>query len=172
MAHLRVFGVLALAAINGSRALYTGDSGSRVSLGPATVSGRDISGDYGDNSHFLVARHSDSSDSGILFPRDVWSPKITSPTGKTVWIAGTNVTVTWDTSNQPADITNPVGKVLLGHVEDGTDEHLDVDHPLADGFDIRAGKVQVTVPNVSPGSDYIIVVMGDSGNKSPTFTIN
>lgn len=31
-----------------------------------------------------------------------------------------------DTSDAPEDITNTEGKVLLGHMEDGTDENLDV----------------------------------------------
>lgn len=62
---------------------------------------------------------------------------------------------------------------------------------LADGFDIRDGQVQVTVPLVITGSTYsfdrkhILIhrdpspkpnlkctVWGDSGNWSPEFTIN
>jgi hypothetical protein len=31
------------------------------------------------------------------------------------------------------------------------------DHPLASGFDVRQGSVDVTVPDVPPESDYIIV---------------
>ncbi|PSR73949.1 hypothetical protein PHLCEN_2v10236 [Hermanssonia centrifuga] len=46
-----------------------------------------------------------------------------------------------DTSNPPKQITNSKGKIVLGHLQDGTDEHLDL-------------------------------VFGDSGNRSPTFTIN
>lgn len=162
MPSLRFLG-LAFATLCGTGALYTGNSGNNTS--------RAFYGSYGADS-FLVARGPGGNSSAVLRARDVWSPAITSPDAQTVWVAGTTATVTWDTSNPPADVTNPRGRILLGHVEDGTDEHLDVAHPLADGFDIRAGKVQVKVPYVSPGNDYIIVLMGDSGNKSPSFVIN
>lgn len=32
-----------------------------------------------------------------------------------------------------------------------------VDHPLAQGFDLRSGSQAVTVPDVTPGDDYSIV---------------
>ncbi|EIN12953.1 hypothetical protein PUNSTDRAFT_19047, partial [Punctularia strigosozonata HHB-11173 SS5] len=102
------------------------------------------------------------------------APPITSPTTGTVWTVGQTVTVTWDTSElpPPQNITNISGKILLGFLDDGDDsEHLDVDSPLAQGFNITTGSVQLTVPNVPAKDDYIIVLFGDSGNLSPKFTI-
>lgn len=104
--------------------------------------------------------------------RGVWSPKITSPTLGTVWTGNENVRVTWDVSSPPSDITNPNGKLVLGYVEDGSDnEHLQLDPPLAAGFDIRNGFVDFKVPQVEDRNDYIVVLFGDSGNRSPAFTI-
>ncbi|KAL4252656.1 hypothetical protein ABKN59_005329 [Abortiporus biennis] len=116
----------------------------------------------------------DNNETIILEARDVFSPKITKPDAFTVWVINTTVTVTWDTCNAPDDVTNPQGKILLGHMDNGDDEdeNLDIDHPLAEGFDIFQGSVDIVVPDVPQGNDYIIVLMGDSGNKSPPFTIN
>ncbi|KAI0778413.1 hypothetical protein BD413DRAFT_440261, partial [Trametes elegans] len=108
-----------------------------------------------------------------LFPRDVWSPPVVHPDAGTVWTAGSKVKVVWDTSTRPSHVTNWEGRVVLGHYEDGddTNEHLDFDHPLAEGFNLTQGHVNVQVPNVSPSNEYIIVLFGDSGNRSPKFTI-
>ncbi|KAI0772265.1 hypothetical protein BC629DRAFT_1291533 [Irpex lacteus] len=105
--------------------------------------------------------------------RDVWDPKITSPAASTVWKRGSMVTVTWDTSDAPQYPTSIQGKIYLGHMSDGeTNEHLDINHPLAQGVNLNKGSAQVTVPaDVNPGADYIIVLMGDSGNRSQKFTI-
>ncbi|EPQ54575.1 hypothetical protein GLOTRDRAFT_24481, partial [Gloeophyllum trabeum ATCC 11539] len=104
--------------------------------------------------------------------RDVYDPRITSPKSSTVWVVGHSVEVTWDTSDKPKHVTNPEGKVVLGYVEDGDpSEHLDMDHPLADGFDISDGHVKIKVPNVERRNDYIVILFGDSGNRSPAFTI-
>ncbi|KAF6761500.1 hypothetical protein DFP72DRAFT_1061728 [Ephemerocybe angulata] len=104
--------------------------------------------------------------------RDVIAPKITSPTASSVWPVGSTQTVTWDTSDFPPDnqITNPIGKVILGH-DSGDSLNLDLQNPLAQGFKLRDGKVSVVVPNVPPRKDYLIVLMGDSGNTSPSFAI-
>jgi hypothetical protein len=61
--------------------------------------------------------------------RDVYVPRILYPTAGTVWKAGSTHKVTWyvilkrfglsklidcrDTSNPPAQITNPLGKIVL-----------------------------------------------------------
>ena len=61
------------------------------------------------------------------------------------------------------------------------------EHPLAQNFKLRDGSVDITVPNLPPRTDYLIVckfiskmliisvyifaVMGDSGNTSPQFAI-
>ncbi|KJA24372.1 hypothetical protein HYPSUDRAFT_200596 [Hypholoma sublateritium FD-334 SS-4] len=44
-------------------------------------------------------------------------------------------------------------------------------NPLASGFNLTDGSVQITVPNVPPRDDYLIVLFGDSGNTSPAFSI-
>ena len=36
----------------------------------------------------------------------IFNPTITSPTASTVWTVGTQVNVTWDTSNAPSQISN------------------------------------------------------------------
>ncbi|KAG6889876.1 hypothetical protein C0995_013850 [Termitomyces sp. Mi166 len=108
-----------------------------------------------------------------LMMRDVFSPHITSPNETTIWPVGTQQTVTWETDNIPPDsqLTDPNGKVVLGHLGPTGGLNLDLDHPLAQNFKLRVGHVQVTVPSVPPRDDYIIVLFGDSGNTSPTFAI-
>ncbi|KAF9553888.1 hypothetical protein CPC08DRAFT_645028 [Agrocybe pediades] len=109
-----------------------------------------------------------------LSRRDVIAPHITSPHEGTVWPIGTVQTVTWcvDTSNFPPDsqITNPIGQVILGF-NSSNSLNLDFEHPLAKDFKLRDGKVNITVPNVPPKDDYLIVLFGDSGNTSPAFAI-
>ena len=45
--------------------------------------------------------------------RDVWVPQILDPTEQSVWQAGGTFDVTWDLSQQPQSVTNPVGTVYL-----------------------------------------------------------
>ncbi|EDR13601.1 uncharacterized protein LACBIDRAFT_292424 [Laccaria bicolor S238N-H82] len=107
-----------------------------------------------------------------LSRRDVVAPHITSPDANSVWPIGTTQLVTWDTSDLPPDsqITNPIGQIILGYNESNS-LNLDFTNPLAKGFKLRDGKVQITVPNVPPRTDYLIVLFGDSGNTSPSFAI-
>ncbi|KAF5338108.1 hypothetical protein D9758_015364 [Tetrapyrgos nigripes] len=100
-----------------------------------------------------------------LHMRDVFVPPIVSPTADAVWVVGSTQTVTWNTTDAPEQITNPTGRILLR--KDG----LTTDNVLAEGFDILLGTINVTVPDVDAGSDYAIVLFGDSGNFSPTFSI-
>ncbi|KAK0489239.1 hypothetical protein IW261DRAFT_1443894 [Armillaria novae-zelandiae] len=95
----------------------------------------------------------------IHIARDVYSPPITSPDANTVWTVNTTQTVTWDASNPPVNISNGASIWLRKDVE------------LAEGFDLRSGQQDVTVPYVAEADDYIIVLFGDSGNFSPEFTI-
>ncbi|EGN98373.1 hypothetical protein SERLA73DRAFT_161174 [Serpula lacrymans var. lacrymans S7.3] len=114
-----------------------------------------------------------STDASIK-PRDtriVHNPSVINPNADTIWHAGSSVTITWDTSTVPLG-NKSKGKVVLGYLEKGkSDEHLDIEHPLAENFYIEDGFVQITAPDVSPRNDYIVVLFGDSGNKSPAFTI-
>ncbi|KAJ3830657.1 hypothetical protein EV361DRAFT_881632 [Lentinula raphanica] len=109
-----------------------------------------------------------------LLSREVFDPPITSPTASTVWQVGQTVTVTWDTTNLPpaSQLTDPNGTVVLGYMTSPTDsEHLMIDSPLAQDFPLSDGQVSFTVPSVVSRTDYIIALFGDSGNISPTFTI-
>ncbi|CAK5284067.1 unnamed protein product [Mycena citricolor] len=109
-----------------------------------------------------------------LARRVVYSPPIISPGSGTIWKLGSDEVVTWSTADIPSDVTNSKGKILLGYLEEGSsNEHLDVEHPLAQGFDIHDGQAHVQVPaDIPPKSSYIVVLMGDSGNRSPPFTIS
>ncbi|PPQ86314.1 hypothetical protein CVT25_005615 [Psilocybe cyanescens] len=120
----------------------------------------------------LVALLALSVNASPLSRRDVIAPRITSPNAQTVWPVGTVQTVTWDTSNFPPDsqITNPIGQVILGF-NSSNSLNLDFNNPLAQGFKLRDGQVKITVPDVTPRSDYLIVLFGDSGNTSPSFAI-
>jgi len=103
----------------------------------------------------------------VLVLRDVWVPPIITPAASTVWKAGGTYEVTWDTSTKPAQVTNPKGQVVLSKAG-----RLDIDHPLASGFELKDGKVSVTIPaNTAPADDYAIVLFGDSGNASPKLSI-
>lgn len=97
--------------------------------------------------------------------RDVFVPPVVDPHQGTVWYAGQQEVVVWDTSNAPANITNSEGIIYLV-----VDNLIDFDYELASNFNILDGKVQVTVPTVSTGT-YAIVLFGDSGNFSQNFTI-
>ncbi|KAF8064275.1 hypothetical protein FPV67DRAFT_1563280 [Lyophyllum atratum] len=103
--------------------------------------------------------------SGLLSFRDVYVPPVTYPHNGTVWKVRQRHNVTWDTSNPPVNITNKVGLILLR--KGGFTSPL----ILAQGFPILQGRIEVTVPWVLEGTDYSVVLFGDSGNFSPTFTI-
>ncbi|KAG9309259.1 hypothetical protein JVU11DRAFT_10742 [Chiua virens] len=99
--------------------------------------------------------------------RDVWDPPVTWPDASTVWVAGDTYNVTWSISNEPVNVTDSVGMVLLRH-----GVNADEVYTLAQGFPLNATAINVTVPaDVEPDTDWIIMLMGDSGNWSPQFTI-
>ncbi|KAJ7600814.1 hypothetical protein C8J56DRAFT_18758 [Mycena floridula] len=105
--------------------------------------------------------------------RTVIDPPITSPTAKTIWKVGQQETVTWDTSSIPKDpkeVTNPNGTLVLGFLT-STSENLMLATPLAKGFKLTDGNVTITVPSVVTRDNYIVVLMGSSGNASPKFII-
>ncbi|KAH9933250.1 uncharacterized protein BXZ73DRAFT_21330, partial [Epithele typhae] len=106
-----------------------------------------------------------------ITPRDVVAPPIIVPTAQTMWTVGEKETVTWDTSVlEGVTPSNPNGTLLLGTFVDGQ-EHLMGESPLATDFSLFDGNVTLTVPSVAPGKDYIVCLIGDSGNISPAFTI-
>lgn len=100
-----------------------------------------------------------------------WSPTILSPIPLTSWPRGSTQTVTWATDNVPAEKMNSTGLLLLGYLENDS-ENLDIKHPLAVDFPIISGEVAFTVPeNATVRSNAIVVLFGDSGNASPEFCI-
>ncbi|KAK0482756.1 hypothetical protein IW261DRAFT_1362940 [Armillaria novae-zelandiae] len=100
-----------------------------------------------------------------LDKRDVFVPPILYPHSGTVWTINQLHNVTWDTSNAPVNITNSRGIILLRK------ENRATPLILAEGFDIRLGRFEITVPWVVQGDDYSLVLFGDSGNWSENFTI-
>ncbi|KAJ7095726.1 hypothetical protein B0H15DRAFT_68380 [Mycena belliarum] len=99
--------------------------------------------------------------------RDVFVPPVLYPGKGTVWRHGERHNVTWDISNAPAHITNNLGVIVLCREH----ELLDYEHPLAQDFDILLGRYEIVVPKVPKGSNYRILVFGDSGNTGEAFTI-
>ncbi|KAI0057793.1 hypothetical protein BV25DRAFT_1830707 [Artomyces pyxidatus] len=106
-----------------------------------------------------------------LSTRDVWAPPVETPAEGDVWVVGTTVTVTWDATNPPKRVSNPTGLLLLGHMDSQGSENLDIKHPLVTDFPLSDGKVSVVVPDVPHRDNYIVALLGDSGNISPLFTI-
>jgi len=98
-------------------------------------------------------------------PRSVWTPHIKYPHRGTVWHIGEAHNVKWIIDDCPPTLTNPVGEVRLRKNGNTLPE------PLAAAFDLRSGSIAIQVPNVPPGDDYQLVLFGDSGNFSPSFTI-
>ncbi|KAG2074617.1 hypothetical protein BDR04DRAFT_1007404 [Suillus decipiens] len=97
--------------------------------------------------------------------RDIWTPKITSPTSASTWTVGGTFLVTWDTSSKPPRVSNPIGEIYL-HQEDWTGKN-----PIASGFELSSGQTEVTVPDDTIPGEYMIVLFGDSGNDSEEFPI-
>ncbi|KAH7885263.1 hypothetical protein F5I97DRAFT_1928664 [Phlebopus sp. FC_14] len=101
----------------------------------------------------------------------VWSPTITSPKLGDVWLTGSTQNVTWLIDDIPDEKKNSTGLLLLGYFANNS-ENLDIKHPLASGFPIAWGWVDITVPtNLTRRDNYTVVLFGDSGNASPAFTI-
>jgi len=98
-------------------------------------------------------------------PLDVWVPTITSPVKGTKWVIGTEVNVTWSTAGEPTNVSNG-GRIVLAQNQR---EIMNISDP----FDLAAadGCKTVTVPNVTPGHNYQVVLFGDSGDISQSFTI-
>ncbi|KAF8740126.1 hypothetical protein AX14_008542 [Amanita brunnescens Koide BX004] len=96
-----------------------------------------------------------------LAARDIWDPTILTPNKKTRWIAGGTETVTWETSNQPASVSN------AGLVTIAGGPALTAEFNLVQ----QDGSIQVTVPSNITAGVYQIILFGDSGNISPKFHI-
>ncbi|EST04518.1 Ser-Thr-rich glycosyl-phosphatidyl-inositol-anchored membrane family [Kalmanozyma brasiliensis GHG001] len=111
-------------------------------------------------------------DAPSLEKRIVYNPHITRPRAETVWTAGKTHTVKWDTSDMPPEAENYKGVIKLGYLPADGSGGENLHWTLADGFAIKDGKTKVTLPaDLEERNDYIVVVMGDSGNASEKFTI-
>jgi len=100
-----------------------------------------------------------------------FAPTITSPSGGEVWLAGSTHNVTWLTNNVPSEAQSYTVDILLGYYENSS-ENLDNQSPLAIDVPIMSGSAEITLPqDLTFRDDYIIVVMGDSGDASNPFTI-
>ncbi|KAI0258947.1 hypothetical protein BC834DRAFT_667990 [Gloeopeniophorella convolvens] len=105
-----------------------------------------------------------------LVARDVYTPPVTYPHAGTVWKVGNYHNVTWDNSDPPQRVTNPIGQIILRKNNATIGNQIGI--TLASGFSIVSeSRVVVQVPDVAPGSDYYINLFGDSGDTSPLFTI-
>ncbi|KAI0289187.1 hypothetical protein BC826DRAFT_914883 [Russula brevipes] len=102
----------------------------------------------------------------------VVTPTVFSPRKGSVWTVGSKQVVQWDTSRIPPEGLNYTGELVLGYNDGTQSENLDVDHPLAQNFKLAAGSQTITIPNVPYRSKYFVVLIGDSGNRSPYFTIS
>ncbi|KAH9985075.1 hypothetical protein BJV74DRAFT_775961 [Russula compacta] len=103
----------------------------------------------------------------------VVAPPIISPNSTSVWSIFSTQEVIWDTSNIPSEAQNATGTLLLGYLDGNNtfDEHLNTGNPLASGFRLTAGRQSIFVPDVPTRDTYIVVLVGDSGDKSEPFTI-
>ncbi|KAI8977385.1 hypothetical protein BDF20DRAFT_874497 [Mycotypha africana] len=106
----------------------------------------------------------------------VINPKITVPSQGTKWRAGETFTVKWATTFYDGEKTVPIpddykGTIKLGYYENGNPS-MNLKWDLASGFQLNSGAQSVTLPSdLDTKTSYIVVLMGDSGNASPKFTI-
>ncbi|KAI0768680.1 hypothetical protein BD413DRAFT_560504 [Trametes elegans] len=101
------------------------------------------------------------------------SAAITAPAQGDLWTVGASKWVMWDTVDLAS--VDATGRILLGYNSTPDDKrpHLQVG-PLATGVDLKAGTIEVTVPDVTPGDKYVVTLaIGDSDviNVSEEFTI-
>ncbi|GLB34635.1 hypothetical protein LshimejAT787_0202000 [Lyophyllum shimeji] len=87
---------------------------------------------------------------------DIFDPRIILPNARSVWVAGQVETVTWDTSNAPANISN-LAAIVLNSASGPLSANL------ATGFDLRSGVVDVTVPKDVPSGLNSITQVRNSG---------
>lgn len=110
-----------------------------------------------------------------LQKRIVYNPPVTTPSSNTVWHAGRTETVRWtvDQDDIPANAKNYEGTIKLGYLsKEDKDGGYHLYWTLASNFPITDGEADVTLPaDLEPRDDYIIVLLGDSGNRSKKFTI-
>ncbi|OJT08079.1 hypothetical protein TRAPUB_1014 [Trametes pubescens] len=98
------------------------------------------------------------------------SPRILRPNGADVWTVGDVATIRW--SNDGLSITTEVGRLLLGFENPDNGQTMEFpSQPLADGFALADGVLNVIVPAVPTGNFYWIALTGNAANQSPLFSI-
>ena len=86
----------------------------------------------------------------------VFSPSVISPAAGDVWPVASTQTITWDTSKIPAEAANSTGLILLGYINDGSDnEHLDLD----DSLHLTADEARQLAAHLIAVADEITVVV-------------
>ncbi|KAF9441998.1 hypothetical protein P691DRAFT_779599 [Macrolepiota fuliginosa MF-IS2] len=108
--------------------------------------------------------------------RDVWAPHILNPSSQSVWFIDQPQEVTWNTTDMPARVSNPNCQVYLGEWDrkEKVYKKIYYDHPIASSCTLRDGNTTVWVPKeswVKPSNNWVVVLMGDSGDHSSPFTI-
>lgn len=61
----------------------------------------------------VIAAFSALASASAIVQRDIWDPEVLTPTAGSILQAGQNFTVTWDTSNPPAEVSDPTGALTL-----------------------------------------------------------
>ncbi|KAL1950416.1 hypothetical protein VTO73DRAFT_5540 [Trametes versicolor] len=102
-------------------------------------------------------------------PNRTPSPRITRPTHSETWNPPDLKTVTWD--NTGLNVTGLNGTLLLGYLEKNATRFVWQDQPLAQGFALSDGIVNVLVPDVPNWTSYFLTLLGDMNNTSPLFAI-
>jgi len=120
---------------------------------------------------FAAAVPAGPAEMKLLVKRDVWSPTVLYPHEGIVWRVGDHHSVVWSTNDPPAQITNTNGLVVLRSSRGFIKGPGGLGEPLASNFSLFDGRVEIEVPDVPGGDDYQVVLLGDSGNASPAFTI-
>ncbi|KAL8280839.1 hypothetical protein RQP46_006843 [Phenoliferia psychrophenolica] len=102
-----------------------------------------------------------------------YSAPITTPEKRTVWVAGLNHTVTWNTTLPEGITMDQVAQtatIKLGYL---TEDSENLEWTLAEHVPLyTTGSYEITLPSDLEGkTNYVIALMGSSGNISPEFTI-
>ncbi|KAI9059305.1 hypothetical protein FKP32DRAFT_1606301 [Trametes sanguinea] len=97
------------------------------------------------------------------------SPPITLPTSQNGWNLGTVETVKWLTDGY--NVTGQ-GSIIFGFVQTNGSVDFWIDQPLAEGFPLADGIVNVRCPsNVPVNERYVVALLPDLTNQSPPFMV-
>ncbi|KAI0632429.1 hypothetical protein C8Q77DRAFT_923677 [Trametes polyzona] len=97
---------------------------------------------------------------------------VTLPTKGTVWKVGEAQQIQWDVpALHGASPSNPIARIILGTINPNGRMKLMYETPIASGFPLLGGNVNLTVPSVPTGKNYIVCVFGSTRDISSPFTI-